>query len=203
MTRLLKPVHKLSIGIIMLLIAVATSSFAEEIVVTTVITPIASGAPRYLFVSNSFHYRESIRTSTAPNYIPMVQFPWTAPETGQILVKWYYPTVWVFVPGNPSNPVGNGDLSFRVTLDGQPGPLNASRMISGLKRFLGASNRIEGDVQFPPIIDIFTVNENTTYSVGLEYMSINFTNFLASTAGNSSGGCMAEIKYVKGECINP
>ena len=190
MTKLLKPVQRLLIGIMILLVAVAVSSLAEEITMTTIVAPTALERS-YLFISETFG-EQLVVVGEVPAAVVLgtyFRYPWTAPKTGEILIKWYNPGVYVDIPN--ASALGEGHFGLRIFIDGQPSVNNGMsslRHISFVDRFAG------GIVQYPPVTETFAVTEGETYSIDLMYFAQWFKNLRATFA---RGGGVFTIEYVE------
>jgi len=186
MTKLLKPVQRLLIGMIILLMVVVASSLAEELTLTTIIAP-TSPENSYLFVSDTFGEQLVVTESTGQprsEWGTYYQYTWIAPKTGDILVKWYNPGVYVDIPIVADS---RGNFGLSIFLDGNYGSMAALRFITMVYRFAG------GYVQYPPVTEVFSVTEGVAYSIDLKYFAQSFDNLRVTFA--QRGGVIG-IEYV-------
>jgi len=204
MTRLLKPVQRLSIGMIIFLVAVATSSFAEEIIMGDIAPRNVNSSVTY--VSWKQNTQMTIHESSG-GLVDYVTFVFNAPESGTILITWNYTGPYVLDPRRmvPTATSTRGDLGFAIKLydteddvyiAGSFGTLQYVENIARFAKLTGGVMSYEGDVLYSPIVEQFSVTEGKLYVIKFQYIANDFHNCWIHLNGNSTGGQMIELEYV-------
>ena len=201
MTKLLKPVQRLLIGIMILLVAVAVSSLAEEIIFPT-IRPKNIGS-LITYVSWKQNTNETIDESTdvLTDYL---SFTFNAPKSGTILITWNYTGPYVLTPSRFDDTITStsGSLGFAIKLydieneEYVEGSFGTLQYIENIARFAKTEDfRYEGDVLYSPIVEQFSVTGGKAYTIKYQYIAKDFDNCWIHLNGNSTGGQMVEIEY--------
>lgn len=190
MTRLLKPVHKLSIGIIILLLAIVASGFAEEIRLgKSMPDEIIAGGFLGTYIQGGLHSQRVV-TDDEVGTCRSVEF--VAPESGNILITWYPEGVYVMRNPNPSDlAVGSFGLFINVVNTASLFETPVLRYIKDIGRFAS------GDIPFPPIVEKIYVTRGNSYLIQFRYIAENFNdNCEIHLQGNSGGGLTVVIEYL-------
>jgi len=173
---------RLLISAVIFLLAIATSSFAGEITLRTILPePSSSGA----YVIGEIYVDLTVDAPTGGSYDEFHSVPWVAPQDGTVLITWYHPGV--YITGGDSD-AESDNLGFRLKLNEDSGLIVAHGLINGIGRFTG------GGISYQPIIDTFIVTQGFEYDIKLTYLAEGFNDCTATLSNNDLLGIQSIIK---------
>ena len=175
--------RRLLIGAAILLLVVATSSFAGEIVLKT----IAPEPNLAWSVIGEIYVELTVNEPTEDGLYQKfhtVRELWIAPESGTVLITWYHPGVKITGGGDAES----DNLGFRLKLNDDSGLLPAHGLINNIARFSG------GGFPYQPIINTFIVERGSSYDIKLMYFAEGFTDCTAQLLNDAASGMQSIIK---------
>jgi len=152
----------------------ATSSFAGEVTLTTIVPD--SGEYVYGRCPSGGGGETWIWESTAEPVLSGAVY-WKAPKTGTILVTWHLPRLLIMAQGETPG----GSFGFFARLDGMPGAFDALRRDDHLAAVCDVG---QGNVFYQPLVDKWAVTKGVQYEITLYYFA-DLTNCFVTVMGST------------------